>query len=527
MPPPVNLPTPAAGDIFTHSGNLQVTNAAANIFVVYNFDAKKADPSPSSLTVDFVMGNVYLIDASLCSYWESNRVFGNLVKGLGLPFEGWFEGNNSIDTVHDDIVCVVDGQLPTCCSIGTIAGNLVTVADLTAPGGKEEMQPPNVTTSYVFGCRLLESHLSFGGGLQRARSAWASMTFAPLRPSSLPAKGLPPLIQDSTSGTSHTVNTSFIDRHDGPVFRKVEQDEKKLRRDVDDLFLQVISGQKSAAAEQGLRQVPSSYTQKTSTGPENQLDGMSDSTCPRLTCANCCRGGHEVKDCIGPVDIDGFIAACPICNVRDHTFTSCSKLNVFKKKTKRNLQFLYLVQYRQNKPPILSVSCWIAIWAAKDCPRIQLPHTKEFARKIGQGLIPNYPDWRTYDYSASSSSQDADNVALLRDPSTEYEHGRPSSLFPGTQGTSIGQGYNIVRAKMQRLGINLLPNAPNPAALQSRRMRKQSKRDHTKTTPLQGDGSRFATGANCTIVQKSLPALPAKPVFTNPAIVNIKQEVID
>ncbi|KAF4784332.1 hypothetical protein HER10_EVM0007134 [Colletotrichum scovillei] len=131
MPPPVNLPTPAAGDIFTHDGNLKVTNAAANVFVVYNFDAKKADPSPSSLTVDFVMGNVYLIDASLCSYWESNRVFGNLVKGLGLPFEGWFEGNNSIDTVYDDIVCV----------------------------------PPSVTTSYVYGCRLLESHLSYGGAI--------------------------------------------------------------------------------------------------------------------------------------------------------------------------------------------------------------------------------------------------------------------------------------------------------------------------------------------------------------------------
>ncbi|KAK1731961.1 hypothetical protein CaCOL14_009128 [Colletotrichum acutatum] len=532
MPPPVNLPTPAAGDIFTHSGSLKVTNAAANIFVVYNFDAKKANRCPSSLTVDFVMGNVYLIDASLCSYWETNRVFGNLVKGLGLPFEGWFEGDNSIDTVYDDIVCAIDGQLPTCCSIGTIAGNLITVADLTTPGGNEQTQPPSVTTSYVYGCRLLESHISYGGGLHRARSAWASMTFAPVWPASLPTNGISHPTQMGTSGTGHTLKTSVMDCHDAPEYRKAEQEEKKLERGVDNLFLQTISGQTIATAEQGLRQVPSSYMPQTSTGPENQLDGISDSSCERLICANCCRGGHEVKDCIGPVDIDGFIAACPICNVRGHTFTSCSKLNVFKKTAKRNLQFLYLVQYRQNKPPILSTTCWIAVWAAKDCPRIQLPHTKEFARMIGKGLIPNYPDWRTYDYSASLSSRDAANVALLRDPSTEYEYGRPSSLFPGTQGTSIGQGYNVVRAKMQRLGINLLPNAPNPAALQSRRMKKQVKRDQvkrdrTKAALVQGDGSRFATGANCTTVQRYFPALPAKPVSTSPTIINIKEEVID
>ncbi|KAH8421641.1 zinc finger protein [Colletotrichum scovillei] len=499
MPPPVNLPTPAAGDIFTHDGNLKVTNAAANVFVVYNFDAKKADPSPSSLTVDFVMGNVYLIDASLCSYWESNRVFGNLVKGLGLPFEGWFEGNNSIDTVYDDI-------------------------------------PPSVTTSYVYGCRLLESHLSYGGGLQRARSAWASMTFAPVRPSSLPTRGLPPPLQNSTSGTSHTAETSFMDCHGAPGFRKAEQEEKKLRRGVDESISRVISGRATATVEKGPLSVPNLYTQQTDKDPAIQLDGISDSSYPRLMCANCCRGGHEAKDCIGPVDIDGFIAACPICNVRDHIFSSCSKLLETKKKGKRALQFLYLVQHRQNKPPILATTCWIAVWAAQDCPRISLPHTKEFARMIGQGLIPDYPDWRTYDYSAPLSPRDSTNVALLRDPSTEYEYGRPSSLFPGTQGISIGQGYNAVRAKMQRLGINLLPNAPNPAVF-SRKMKKQAKRDqvkrdqvkrdHTRTTLVQGDGSRFATGANCTIVQKSLPALPAKPVFTSPTIVNIKQEAID
>ncbi|KAI3545682.1 hypothetical protein CABS01_13978 [Colletotrichum abscissum] len=531
MPPPVNLPTPAAGDTFAHNGNLKITNAAANIFVVYDFDAKKADRSTSSLTVEFVMGNVYLIDASLCSYWESNRIFGNLVKGLGLPFEGWFEGNISIDTVYDDIVCVVDGRLPTCCSIGTIAGNLVTVADLTTSGGFGQTQPPSVATNYVYGCRLLESHLSYGGGLQRASSAWASMTFAPVRPSSLPTKGLPPPIQNSTSGTSHTVKTSFIDRHEAPGFRKAEQEEKKLRCSVDDSTLRVISGQTTATAEQGMLQVPSLYTQQADKSPAIQHDGISDPSSPRLMCANCCRGGHEAKDCIGPVDVDGFIAACPICNVRDHIFSSCSKLLETKKKAKRALQFLYLVQRRQNRAPILATTCWIAVWAAQGCPRIQLPHTKEFARMIGHGLIPGYPDWRTYDYSAPLSPRDSTNVALLRDPSTEYEYGRPSGLFPGTQGISIGQGYNAVRAKMQRLGINLLPNAPNPAAF-SRKMKKQAKRDqvkrdHTKTTLVQGDGSRFATGANCTIVQKSLPALPAKPVFTSPTIVNIKQEAID
>ncbi|KAK1636087.1 hypothetical protein BDP81DRAFT_472012 [Colletotrichum phormii] len=528
MHPVVNLPTPAAGDVFTHNGNLNVTNAAANIFVVYDCDARDAEQPSSSLTVDFVMGNVYLIDASLFGHWGSNRVFGNLVKGLGLQLEGRLEGDRSVDTVYDDVVCVVNGQLPTSCAIGTIAGNLVTVSDLTSSSGNEASQVHSVTTNYIYGCHLLESHLSYGGGLQRAYSAWASMTFLPVRPFSLPANGIPFPAQNSTSYTSHTLKASLVDHHDTLGLRSAEQEVKQLRRVVDDLFLRITSGQATATADQGSLQAGSSYTQQISRGRTTQRDVVSGSGYQRtIMCANCCRGGHEVKDCIGPVDVDGFISACPICNVRDHPFSSCHKLKETKKKTKKTLEFLYLVQRRQNKPPIRSTTCWISVWAASDCPRMQLPHTKDFAQKIGQGLILQYPDWRTYDYSAPLPQRDATNAALLRDPSTEYESGRPCSLFPGTQGMSIGEGYNVVRAKMHRLGINLLPNAPNPATLQTKKMKKQAKRNQTETALSQGDGSRFATGANCTIVQRPLPVLPPKPVFTRALTINIKQEEVD
>ncbi|KAL2883008.1 hypothetical protein SGCOL_001698 [Colletotrichum sp. CLE4] len=524
----VNLPTPAAGDVFTHNGNLNVTNAAANIFVVYDYDAKDAEQPPSSLTVDFVMGNVYLIDASLFGHWGSNRVFGNLVKGLGLQLEGCLEGDRSVDTVYDDVVCVVNGQLTTSCAIGTIAGNLVTVADLTISGGNQQSQPHSVTTNYIYGCHLLESHLSYGGGLQRAYSAWASMTFAPVRSSSLPRNGIPLPAQNSTSHTNHTLKTGFVDRHDTLGLRSAEEEVNQLKRVVDDLFSRITSGQTTATAEQGTLQKGSSYTQQISRDWAIQRDDDSGSGYQRTTmCANCCRVGHEVKDCIGPVDVDGFISACPICNVRDHHFSTCNKLRKSKKKAKKTLEFLYLVQHRQNKPPIRSTTCWISVWAANNCPRMQLPHTKDFAQKIGQGLILQYPDWRTYDYSAHLPQRGATNAALLRDPSTEYESGRPCSLFPGTQGMSIGDGYNVVRAKMHRLGINLLPNAPNPAVLQSKKMKRQAKRNQTETALVQGDGSRFATGANCTIVQRPLPVLPPKPVFTRALTINIKQEEVD
>ncbi|OHW98893.1 hypothetical protein CSPAE12_02402 [Colletotrichum incanum] len=164
-----DLPVPAQGDVYTHDGELKITNAAANIFVVYDRQPQGAARSPSSLSVDFVLGNVYLIDSAYFSAFKGSRPrrFGNLIKGLGLDFEGCRRGNTHIKTVYDDVVCVVDNQRGTNCSIGTVAGNLITVLDLSQVFGHPK--PHNVAVSYIHGLTLHESHLAYGGGLHRAK----------------------------------------------------------------------------------------------------------------------------------------------------------------------------------------------------------------------------------------------------------------------------------------------------------------------------------------------------------------------
>ncbi|KAF6832490.1 hypothetical protein CPLU01_06173 [Colletotrichum plurivorum] len=174
-----DLPRPAKGDIYIFGGRLTITNAAANIFVVYNRrPTDTTNTPPSGLSLDFVMGNVYLIDASFISpFAEGTARSGNLVKGLGLQSEGCHLGDTSIETVYDDIVCVVTNQPGAECNIGTVAGNVVTVCNM---GCRQESSPPkNIKFSKIVGFELEEPPIVSGGGLKRALSAWASLTFPP------------------------------------------------------------------------------------------------------------------------------------------------------------------------------------------------------------------------------------------------------------------------------------------------------------------------------------------------------------
>lgn len=182
QPPMANgqeLPKPARGDIYTFGGRLTVTNAAANIFVVYNRrPTETTSTPPSGLSLDFVMGNVYLIDATFISpFTEGTSRSGNLVKGLGLQSEGCHLGDTSIETVYDDIVCVVTNQPGADCNIGTVAGNVVTVCNMGCH--QENSLPENVKISTIVGFELKEPPIVSGGGLKRALSAWASLTFPP------------------------------------------------------------------------------------------------------------------------------------------------------------------------------------------------------------------------------------------------------------------------------------------------------------------------------------------------------------
>ncbi|KAF6805290.1 hypothetical protein CSOJ01_09612 [Colletotrichum sojae] len=223
------LPKPGPGDIYTFGGRLTVTNAAANIFVVYNRrPTETTSTPPSGLSLDFVMGNVYLIDATFISpFAEGTARSGNLVKGLGLQSEGCHLGDTSIETVYDDIVCVVTNQPGADCNIGTVAGNVVTVCNM---GCRQESSPPkNVKISTIVGFELEEPPIVSGGGLKRALSAWASLTFPP------GWWNFPPAKPTSTGTTRVPDRNPFIvqqapPRHDKQANKKTKTPKKEPKK---------------------------------------------------------------------------------------------------------------------------------------------------------------------------------------------------------------------------------------------------------------------------------------------------------
>ncbi|OLN81716.1 hypothetical protein CCHL11_06917 [Colletotrichum chlorophyti] len=168
MPLARNLPNPAKGDIFAYDGQLKINNAAANVFIVYDRQPESSAHPPSSLSIHFVLGNVYLIDSTLAPFRQRNpQVCGTIVKGLGLQEDGRRRGNVIIETVYDDIVCVIANQDGATCQIKTVAGNLVTVSDMAKMEEVQE-QPHNINVNYVHGLSLEEPHIAYGGGLKRA-----------------------------------------------------------------------------------------------------------------------------------------------------------------------------------------------------------------------------------------------------------------------------------------------------------------------------------------------------------------------
>ncbi|KAF7861642.1 uncharacterized protein EAF02_010596 [Botrytis sinoallii] len=64
-------------------------------------------------------------------------------------------------------------------------------------------------------------------------------------------------------------------------------------------------------------------------------------------CGNCGQSGHELKWCKGPVNKDGFIDGCPICNSTSHTYIQCSMAA-----TNDSPLRAYLLRLRNNKPPL-------------------------------------------------------------------------------------------------------------------------------------------------------------------------------
>ncbi|KAK1597518.1 uncharacterized protein LY79DRAFT_625370 [Colletotrichum navitas] len=516
-----NLPVPARGDIYTHDGGLKITNAAANIFVVYDRQHQDGARSPSSLSVEFVMGNVYLIDSAYFapSKWGNTRLFGNLIKGLGLDIEGCRRGDTYVKTVYDDVVCIVGNERGDACSIGTVAGNLVTVLDLSQVLGHPK--PQNVTISYIHGLKLYESYLAYGGGLHRAYSTWASMTFsATSRASS---------IQLSESCVIKSGRLSSSADNSAMVEHRLAPDQHNQAHSTDRLNdVNTSQGEASQEIEDAKRQIATVAQSIDLRKPGLLLldkgFGFADhsnrgrfSVGTPLICVNCQRTGHEARDCIGPVDADGFIAACPLCNKNDHIYDQCYLRMKLKASEKKAMNFEYLVLRRQNKAPVKSNICWIVAWARCECPRIILPHTRAFALELFncKTAMSPYPDWRTYRYPASAAEVRAEHGLLLRDPATVYEGGEGCYLSPGSQCSCFISDFCAVKKKMEQLGVKFHPELRKAANNVPKKRKKK------KITNNQTEGNPFATGANCNVLQRPLP--PAPPV-SNAASIKIKQE---
>ncbi|KAJ0163031.1 hypothetical protein CTA2_3621 [Colletotrichum tanaceti] len=518
-----SLPVPAQGDIYAHDGKLSITNAAANVFVVYGHQPQDASHLSSSLSVDFVMGNVYLIDSVYFPPFQccSTRFFGSLIKGFGLDFDGCRRGDTKIKTVYDDVVCVVGNQPGSSCSIGTVASNLVTVSDLSRLLTRPK--PSNVEVSYVHGMTLHESHLAYGGGLHRALSTWASMAFPPA--SQAPSQTSPTeavtLVKERQAPKSNRNPTTWKEKKRGnPGQQNTVKGTINLKQAInngDEAWQKAMDAKKQTAAavrEAELRNL-GLLSPVQDLGPPTTFDGAQSLVNSPRNCGNCHRIAHQVRDCIGPVDACGFIAACPLCNQNDHIYDQCVSRTQRTKGDKKALDFEYLVMWRQNKAPIKSNICWVHAWVRYNCPRMSLPHTKEFALTLSrrQANTASYPHWQTYRYPITSADAKAESNKLLHDPGTIYEGGRRCSLCPGSQTINPNTSRNAAKKKMEQLGIKFIPVTQTQS--------KPSKKQKRNRVRRKMGGGNFATGANCTILQRPLPAAP--PVRDIPSV-KIKKE---
>ncbi|KAK1984935.1 hypothetical protein LZ30DRAFT_585152 [Colletotrichum cereale] len=516
-----SLPVPARGDVYTHNGELRITNAAANVFIVYDRQPRDDTRSPSSLSVEFVMGNVYLIDSVYFApfKWGNTRLFGNLIKGLGLDFEGCRRGDTYIKTVYDDVVCVVGNERGA--AIGSVAGNLVTVLNLSQVLGHPK--PQNVAISYLHGLKLYESHLAYGGGLHRAYSTWASMTFSPT------SRASPTKVSESSaikSGRlpSSSDHSTMLEKRAGPDQRNLfhctgQLEEAIASREETWQKIQDAKRQVAAIAQVvDLRELGLLPLNKDFSLADHSKHRQSSVGSPPI-CVNCRRKGHEVRDCIGPVDAQGLIAACPLCNNNDHLYDQCPARMKLKASEKKTMNFEYLVLRRQNKAPFKSRICWIVVWVKCDCPPIILPHTKAFALELStrKTAMATYPDWRTYRYPTSAAEVNSEHHKLLRDPATVYEGGKGCNLSPGSQCFCFISHFPTVKQKMELLGVKLSPGL----RITDNNVPKKNKKKKKKGTHSKTDENPFATGANCTVLQRPLP--PAPPV-SNAASAKIKQE---
>lgn len=106
-----------------------------------------------------------------------------------------------------------------------------------------------------------------------------------------------------------------------------------------------------------------------------------------VICANCNKPGHSLAICVGPVELEGDITGCPVCNTKEHNFDDC-RVPYPPGKT----MFDILVGDRGNRPQLRTNANIMALSASKG-KRASYPWTKKFS--VSQ---PNHV-WNMFDYT--------------------------------------------------------------------------------------------------------------------------------
>lgn len=139
---------------------------------------------------------------------------------------------------------------------------------------------------------------------------------------------------------------------------------------------------------EGLHAVADHYAGTASMGPseaptytmrEEDATSQENAISNEKTCANCHRSGHELRDCIGPVDAQGWLVGCPYHNETRHLYHDCDRRLGLTAEKRAQEDEDFLLYYRQNKPPIKCTVDWTELYNERHPPLISLPWTPAFA----------------------------------------------------------------------------------------------------------------------------------------------------
>ncbi|KAL3424539.1 hypothetical protein PVAG01_03820 [Phlyctema vagabunda] len=143
-----------------------------------------------------------------------------------------------------------------------------------------------------------------------------------------------------------------------------------------------------------------------------QLQAKYPSSGSQSICGNCQHHGHVLKECRGPVDIDGAIAGCPKCNTRAHYFDDCPKADMSER-------MYFQVWTRLDKAPIASGRDWTRLYLLLDASSpATWPWTLQYSRQMMESrkvyVTSADPYWKTHQYPGAAGIESQAHPRLIR-----------------------------------------------------------------------------------------------------------------